>query len=93
MKSKSDSLHSRYKSAEVDRIYRRKERDHRKKVAATLLGLGERVKDVSLRLGVTRQCLNLWRVDPEFQRLEDRASKELERFKHNKFKEVNGSDY
>ncbi len=46
------------------------------RLAADLLARGRLQKNVAEIVGVTRQTLQVWRKDPDFQRIEEQALKD-----------------
>jgi len=66
---------------EMERVEKRHAKAKLKKKAAKLLGIGERVNDVAQKIGVTRQCIQRWRCDPDFNRISREVETEYNKFK------------
>lgn len=67
--------------SEMERVERRHARAKLRKKAAKLLGMGEKISDVALKVGVTRQCINRWQCDPDFIKVSEEVEVEYNKFK------------
>ena len=67
--------------SEMERVEKRHAKAKLKKKAAKLLGIGERVNDVAQKIGVTRQCINRWKCDPDFIKMSEEVEVEYNKFK------------